>query len=78
MNLISEATCDTVLVWEGVPEADYDRRFASINEPDGRPLGFNRSVIPYSGDNQPNPCIRVENTMDRRIEVMVSDFEYET
>lgn len=66
----SEATCDTVLVWEGVPEADYDRRFASINEPDGRPLGFNRSVIPYSGDNQPNPCIRVENTMDRRIEVM--------
>lgn len=62
--------CEVNLDWVGVPPNEYDTRFASISEPDGRPLGFNRSVIPYVTEGIPNPCIRVTGTEDRRVEVM--------
>lgn len=62
--------CEVNMDWVGVPPNEYDTRFASISEPDGRPLGFNRSVIPYVTEGIPNPCIRVTGTEDRRVEVM--------
>ncbi|PIK58023.1 hypothetical protein BSL78_05059 [Apostichopus japonicus] len=44
--------------------------YASINDPAGRPLGFNRTILPYTGNNEPNPCITIQNTGGRRIEIM--------
>ncbi|XP_033646478.1 uncharacterized protein LOC117305716 [Asterias rubens] len=65
-----ECTAGTATTWVGIPEESYDRNFTSVNDPNGRPVGFVPTFIPYSDLMQPNPCIVVTGTMDSRVEVM--------
>ncbi|XP_071960148.1 uncharacterized protein [Antedon mediterranea] len=57
--------------WVPLPPEQYGN-YTALFDPNGRPLGFQSSVIKYfeTDAGQPTPCYSVDNVDDKRIEIM--------
>ncbi|XP_054749811.2 uncharacterized protein LOC129255486 isoform X1 [Lytechinus pictus] len=73
-----DSQCDAqdYITWEPVRnESAYDRDPSSLNQPDGRPLGFQSDTIDYindAGANARRPCVTITGcTNSQYLEIMV-------
>ncbi|XP_022081438.1 uncharacterized protein LOC110974245 [Acanthaster planci] len=69
-GVYGQACTTNVKTWVGIPEAEYNRNYSSIDDVSARPVGFARTEIYYSDIGLPNPCIKVMGVEDTRVEVM--------
>lgn len=58
-----------LIVFEAIPEDQYDRNFSSITDVDARPLGFDQATWSFEQNND-NPCVKITGAAQRRIEIM--------